>query len=941
MIPAEFCPTCFLPVRFLPARRWRTGVCLVCAVSMLTCPTARGDDDIQTLDGAAVEYFEKHVRPLLAEHCYECHAGGEVNGGLRVDYRDGILVGGDSGKGLVPGYPDDSLLIQAVRYNNRDLQMPPQNKLSDQQIAVLEQWVSMGAPDPRDTMPQSTHAVTGMSIEAGREFWSFRPLQEVTIPEVRQSEWVRNPIDAFVLAKLEAAGLRPAEPADRQTLIRRITFDLTGLPPSVDDVQRFVNDSSPDAWENLIERLLDSPQYGVRWGRHWLDVARYADSNGLDENIAYGTAWRYRDYVIDAFNNDKPFDRFVLEQLAGDLLPEASRETKTATGFLALGAKVLAEPDMEKLVMDTIDEQIDTTGKAFLGMTLGCVRCHDHKFDPILQTDYYGLAAIFRSTRTFSEQKNGAIKFWHEHSFADDAEKERLKQVESEIKQKAGAASTYRNQAIAAIRKEAQSRATEYLMAATQFEPSATFAEVQMMAERFNLHPGILYHCRRHLNFHRDDELFAAWAELAAEGPQAVEEFYRPLFLAASGKDASVPVEHLPLVDSAKAGLADASGFLAVPPRPEQAFDQQTLEEYHRLAEEARVFESQSFDETSAMGVAEQETVASLPIHIRGSHLNLGEPAARCVPQVMQVAGETLDFPADQSGRLQLAQWLTSRQHPLTARVFVNRVWGWHFGRALVDSTENFGVLGGHPSHPELLDWLSLRFMESGWSVKWLHRMILSSQTWQMASAHADEQPCVDADPENLLLWKFRLQRLEAEQIRDAVLAVSGRLDSTLGGKSIPLRNRQFVFNHTSVDHTRYDSLRRAAYLPIVRNNLYVFFEQFDFPDPTMPTGHRNSTTVAPQALLMMNADLVMDSASEFAERLLASGSDDTERIQQAYRQAFGRSPTDEETQRALAFIGELTSVGADAATEPGSRDQAWSLLCQSLFAANEFIYLR
>jgi hypothetical protein len=377
----------------------------------------------------AVEFFEKRVRPILVERCYECHAGAETQGGLRLEDRQGLRRGGDSGPSLVLGHPDDSLLISAVRYKDPDLQMPPSGPLPAGEVAILEQWIASGAADPRERQADSGgERPSGMSIDDGRRFWSMQPLADPQVPSNDGNAWVQTPIDAFVLSSLQHAGLEPAPIAPRRELLRRMSLDLTGLPPTPDELESFEQDTAPGAVDRCIDRLLSSPQYGVRYGRHWLDVARYADSNGLDENIAFGNAWRYRDYVIDSFNQDKPFDRFVEEQLAGDLLPDADRESTTGTGFLVLGAKVLAEPDREKLEMDTIDEQLDTIGKAFLGMTLGCVRCHDHKFDPIEQKDYYALAAIFKGTKTFGDSNYGAIKHWNEISYATAEERERLKQ---------------------------------------------------------------------------------------------------------------------------------------------------------------------------------------------------------------------------------------------------------------------------------------------------------------------------------------------------------------------------------------------------------------------------------------------------------------------------------------------------------------------------------
>ncbi len=728
------------------------------------------------------------------------------------------------------------------------------------------------------------------------------------------------------------------------------------MPPTPAEVEAFLADDSPDAFEKVIDRLMTSPQYGVHWGRHWLDVARYADSNGLDENLAFGNAWRYRDYVFDSFNNDKPFDQFLIEQIAGDLIPNASRETKIATGFLVLGAKVLAEPDREKLEMDTIDEQLDTTGKAFLGMTLGCVRCHDHKFDPLTQRDYYALAAILKSTKTFGDTNTGAIKHWHEHVFATDDELAALKEVDKAIAAKKSQATSLKNKAVAEIRADARSKAADYLVAAAQFDSEASLNQVEAIAVPLGLHPRILHHCRLHLKYHAEDPFFAAWHDLqrgeltTQQCVDAIDRHYRPLLAEteaalaeARRRDPKAKRLDDARLEAARAALDDASGFLAVPPKPEFAFDSETLAEYDRLMEEARVFESRAADAPAAMGVADGTIVNRLPIHIRGSHRNLGDPVAREFPDVMRTSNVRPIFPTDQSGRLEWARWMASTQHPLTARVYVNRVWRWHFGVGLVKSTDNFGALGDRPSHPELLDWLARRFMQSGWSTKELQRLILASNVYQMASQRADEALATSVDPENRLLWKSRLQRLAPEQLRDSILAISGRLDPSMGGKTVPLRNRQFVFNHTSVDHTKYDSLRRAAYLPVIRNNLYTLFAQFDFPDPTMPTGNRSATVVAPQALLLMNSDLLMDSADQLAAELLGVSASDESRVELAYTTVLGRPPTPPETQRVLAFIGDVTSTAlTDSETiDPRAVRHAWGLFCQSLFASNEFMYLR
>jgi len=763
------------------------------------------------------------------------------------------------------------------------------------------------------------------------------------VPDVEDATWLRSPIDNFILRRLESAGIAPAERADDLTLLRRIHFDLTGLPPTENEIETFFNDDSPDALRRVVDRLLASPEYGVRWGRHWLDVARYADSNGLDENLAFGNAWRYRDYVIDAFNSDKPFDQFVTEQIAGDLLPQADRQTRVATGFLALGAKVLAEPDREKLVMDTIDEQLDTLGKAFLGMTVGCVRCHDHKFDPLTQEDYYSLAAIFKNTRTFADTNTGAIQHWYEHSFADPAALETIREADAKIAAAKQAASRYKNARLAEVRARAREQAADYLAACVTFDVDAPLKQIEPVAEELGLHPRILHHCRRHLEFHRDGDFFRPWHRLADAGDVAgVRNYYQGLFdrvrdAADRGEFADGSNKQLADADleRARAAWNDRSGFLAVPAKPKWALDASSFAEYARLMEQARAIESNAPDPPAAMGVTDQPQVSSrLPVHIRGSHRNLGTPVPREFPRVMRTSRVRPIFPRDESGRLELARWMADSTHPLTARVFVNRVWAWHFGTGLVRTTENFGKLGDRPSHPDLLDWLATDFMRHGWKVKRLHRMILLSSTYQLSSRHAEPETLARRDPQNRLLARSPLRRLEAEPIRDAVLSVSGQLDHRLGGKTIPLRNRQFVFNHTSEDHTRYGQRRRrAAFLPIVRNNLYGFLAQFDYPDPTMPTGSRSQTVVAPQTLVMMNSELVVDAAGSFAKRLIDAPVSDRQRMMDAYRIAYCRQPTESEIDRGLQFVA--------AETTRRDRRSAWEMFCHGLLASNEFIYLR
>lgn len=776
-----------------------------------------------------IRFFEMQVRPILVEHCDKCHGEKKQWGGLRLDSRQALITGGENGPAVVPGKPEESLLIRAVRQVDENLKMPEDGKLSDAQIAALVRWVEIGAPFP------DTPKIAKRTRDPNH--WSFQPPAIQMVPPVANQAWVETPIDAFVLAKLEAAGIKPADRADKQVLLRRVTFDLTGLPPTAEEIAAFENDNSPDAYAKVIDRLLESPAYGERWGRHWLDVARYADSNGLDENIAHGNAWRYRDYVVGAFNHDKPFDRFVREQLAGDLLPAESEsqrhETLIATGFISIGPKVLAEVNEAKMRMDIVDEQVDTVGRVFLGMTLGCARCHDHKFDPIGTADYYGLAGIFKSTRTMDTYVK--VAKWHENILESDATKAMQAAYDTQLMQK----------------KEA----------------------VQLAVSKAN-------------------EQAKASIEAGKPVPENLETLY---------------------TDAAKAEIA-------------------------KVKEELAALEKNPPELPSAMGVAEDATT-NLAIHVRGNPQKLGEVVPRRTLPVVR-GPHPAEFTEKESGRKQLADWLVDPSQPMTARVFVNRVWRWHFGKGLVPTVDNFGLLGEKPTHPELLDWLAQRFVADGWSIKKLHRLILASSTYQQGSSTLPE--VIAADPENRLWGRMRIRRLEAEEVRDAMLAVSGQLDFTMGGSLLKVKNRGYLFDHTSIDLTDYRSNRRSLYLPVIRNNVYDLFQLLDFPDPAVTSGDRAMTTVAPQALLMLNSELVMQSGDKLAEGLLANAGDSLQRVNQLYLAAYSRRPTAKEVEESLAFVSQVEKSLEQSQPDTGLRMQAsWSVLCHTIFAANEFIYVQ
>jgi mono/diheme cytochrome c family protein len=822
-------PSC-LPLRLahLPVRE-RTMRVTPILLSLLCLPVASAAEPAPSAE--QVRFFESRIRPLLAANCFACHGPQKQKGGLRLDTAEGLRRGGDSGPVAVPGQLEQSLIVKAIRYADPQLQMPPKGKLPDRDIADLAKWVRTGAVFPQ------TAATVDPAVVA-RTHWAFRPPAAALLPRVKDSAWVRTPVDRFILARLEAAGLRPAVQADRRTLLRRVTFDLIGLPPTPDEVEAFLADTSPDAFAGVVDRLLASPAYGERWGRHWLDVGRYSDSNGLDENIAHGNAWRYRDYVVRAFNADKPYDHFLLEQIAGDLLPSSGdaqrHEQLIATGFLALGPKVLAEVDEVKMEMDIIDEQLDTLGRAVLGLTVGCARCHDHKFDPLTQEDYYALAGIFKSTRTMENFTK--IARWHENPLPGPADLARKAEHDRQVARQ--------KDALAALVKQAN----EKLLA--------------------TLPPGS-----------------------------------------------------------------------ALPAKPESSYPEATKAELKKLRDELAALEKKAPEMPSAMGVGERE-VKDLAVHLRGSHLTLGKVMPRRLPLFLAASEPALG--KAQSGRLELAHWLVRPDHPLTARVLVNRVWRGHFGRGLVPTPDNFGRLGEPPTHPELLDWLATRFVETGWSIKALHREIVLSSTYQQASIHPDAGAAHAADPDNRLWWRQDVRRLEAEPIRDAILAVSGLLDRQMGASMLHVRNREFFFDHTSKDTTTYDSNRRSLYLPVVRNHLYDFFQLFDFPDPAVACGDRATTTIAPQALFWLNSNLVLRSCDALAARLQEIAGDDSARIGALYLRAYGRLPSDTEVKRLLTLLADLKRAGTQREPDQAKRERlAWALVCQVVLSANEFISIR
>ncbi|MBP85508.1 MAG: xanthan lyase [Planctomycetaceae bacterium] len=937
---------------------------------------ARGDD----IDEAkGLEFFETKIRPVLVKHCYECHSAEskEVKGGLRVDSATGLKQGGDSGPVLVVGKPRASLLIEVLRYEGAE--MPPVSKLSNEVISAFERWVSMGAPDPRvvDVAETARHAI---DIEEGRKFWAFQPVQSTDVPKVEKVDWPRSQIDAFVLSSLEQQGLAPSRDADRVTLVRRLYYDLTGLPPSPEEVIAFVNDSSAGAVETLVDKLLDSPQFGVQWGRHWLDVARYADSNGGDFNATFHNAWRYRDYVVNAMNNDKPFDQFVREQIAGDLLPyetdEQRAEQMIATGILMIGTKMLSERDKEKLRMDVVDEQINTIGKAFMGMTLGCARCHDHKFDPIPTRDYYALAGIFRSTSTLEGESQQYVSTWPKRTLPADEEhvaavkkydvtkKELKTSLDAAQKDLAQAQKTFDD--LGKLYNELTIDDTEAKLIGKWIpstyskgfigkgyihddqtdkgQKSVEFPVKITKSGRYDVRlaytpnsgradnvPIVIRHANGtsevSLNQQPTPPIDGQFASVGAFEFKA--DSIAIVRLSNRGTVGHVIADAVRLVEVDKTGAP-----IVVEGAPANAIVEQAKSMLEVAQTKADTLEKQlkELDESApaplpkAIAVIDHKQIGDCEVRVRGETRNLGPKVERGFLQVAN-RGEQPKLTGHYSGRQQLAEWIASPDHPLTARVIVNRVWCHLIGEGLVRSVDNFGNLGERPTHPELLDHLASEFVRDGWSIKRAIRRIALSRTYQMSSDH--NETSWQADPSNKLLWRAYRRRVPAEAIRDSMLAISGQLDLEPDGSPVKGLGTLVTNNSSNADtYKGKETSKRSVYLPIIRNELPPILTVFDFADPDLVTGKRSSTNVPAQALLLMNSPFVMQAADLTAKKLANREITDDELIAELYQLVFARQPTKLETDRAVGFLRGAESL---------DRSVRLSQLVHVLFASTKF----
>jgi len=843
--------------------------------------------------------YERDVRPIFKAHCFQCHGEGEkLKGGLDLRLRRFAVKGGESGAAIVPGDRDNSFLFQRINKG----EMPPEKRprLSAAEVVTVGRWIAAGAP----TIRPEPESVGGEPIpsEDDRNFWSFRPIRATTPPAVHHADRVRTPIDAFLLAKLEEKGLSFSADADKRTLIRRATFDLTGLPPTPGEVEAFVADGSPDAYERLVDRLLASPHYGERWGRHWLDVAGYADSEGYNEADAQRKyAWHYRDYVIRSLNEDKPFDRFVVEQLAGDELVKppyrdlspADVEKLTATGFLRMAPDGSAAAGAAKktVINQVVADEIKVVSGALLGLTVGCAQCHDHRYDPISQADYYRLRAVFEPAFDTGAWRLPAARLV---PISDEAHRRRAGEIEAEA---------------AKIDAERKRREGELLEQAAEKEIAKLPEALRDSAREARKTPAA--------------KRTAEQKELLKQHP-AVELTFKQVKL---DKQTAAELQKLTARAAAVRATKPAEEFVPV------------LSEVPGRVPATYLF---------ARGDCEQPKQAVQPAEL--TVLACGQqPAIASKDQSLPTSGR----------RLAYARWLTSGRHPLLARVLVNRVWMHHFGRGIVGTPGDFGALGERPTHPELLDWLASDFMTHGWKLKRLHKLIMLSTAYRQSSVRT---PGLDAiDPDNRLYGRRSIVRLDAEQFRDAVLASSGKLNGKMFGPPVPVMPDevgQFVVGKENLNAGRPgpviplngEEFRRSVYVEVRRSRPLSVLSTFDEPAMEPNCEARTASTVAPQALMLMNNDFVVSQAAEFARRVRAeAGSDPAARAKLAWAIAFGTSPSEKDVAELTAFLADQqrdfeTAKPAATPAKGAPREdpslQAMATLCQALWSANGFLYI-
>lgn len=834
-------------------------VCLIALFSLLpfSAMALNGQEEPigeTKIPSEQLDFFESKVRPVLVKNCYGCHSAktGKARGGLMLDTKDGIRAGGDSGEGILPGDIDEGTILSAINYE--DWEMPPGRPLAKHEIDDIKTWIEMGAPDPRVTkIGKVNTTITSEDIElAKQDFWAYQPPRLTENPEVSKPKWTKNPIDFFVLGKLDENDLTPAADTDAETFLRRICVDLVGLPPTLDQLKWFSEAWKRDkdrAIEYVTKSLLDSDRFGERWGRHWLDVARYAESSGKELNATFESAWRYRDYVIDSFNDDKPYDEFIREQIAGDLIPvktdEEWSEHLIATGFLALGPKTLSEQNPRQFTADLIDEQIDTTTRVVLGMSVACARCHDHKFDPIPQTDYYAMAGIFQSTNTYfgtaSIGRNRRPSSLIELPVADPDPR----------------AKSISKSDIAKMKKERDELNQEY-----------------MTAQR--------------------NQRLAARGQLFIDGKKVNANDPRVSFLKIGRTSAQIAQL------DAKIKSVDKNGKPA----------------------------------SYCMGVQSADLPVNSRLLVRGE---LNKPAQEIPRGLVQVlANEEHKISRRSSGRLELANWMTDKSNPLTARVMVNRIWQHLLGEGIVSTPENFGATGQSPTHPELLDYLAVMFMDSGWSVKSIISEIVQSRAYRMDSSFDKKK--FEIDPDNRFLWRANQRRIDAEVIRDSLLSIAGNIDfdrprgsqiSELSGTVRGLRPEAISWDESKT--------YRSVYLPVMRDNLPRVLAVFDFAEPSMVIGKRDSSNTPSQALYMLNNPFVIQQSEKLARRLMNESDQMEQQVRLAFQLTYGRNPTLQEIASAKRFFQKYEPSGRFQRSRNAA---ALTAFCQALFASAEFRFL-
>jgi hypothetical protein len=931
-------------------------------------------------DVSKVEFFEERIRPVLAQNCYECHSAKakKLKADLYLDRKAGWTQGGENGPVVIPGKPAESLLLTAIRYKDNDLRMPPNKKLPKHVLADFEKWIAMGAPDPRDAPMELAHESSepqSKSLEEGRKFWAFLPLVAPQPPTVTDDAWADDELDRYVLSKIEERDLKPAPLADKATLLRRAYFDLTGLPPAVEQIEAFHADDSPDAYAKVVDELLASPRFGERWGRHWLDVARYADTTGGGRNNPFPNAPYYREYVIESYNEDKPFDQFAKEQIAGDLLhsstDEEYNEKLTGTGFLALGPHNYELQDKALLRMEIVDEQLSSVGRAFLGVTMGCARCHDHPFDPIPTAEYYSLAGIFRSTNSsvpgnvakFIERKlrdeYAVVRKKHAET-QKELEKE-LKQAESKLKSLGGKSGSSKRTGKSLDPKKLEGIVVDDDAAKIVGEWISSTSVAGYVGTRY-IHDAAIGKGKKSVTFpvmipksgkYEVQLSYTMGTNRAMKTPVTVmhdvgeekvlvDQTKRPPIL---GSFISLGTFHfeegkwdvVKITTGATAQVVIVDSIRLLPKneqvtpalvgkeKPNPAKDELekkkalTKAQKKEMEELVGVLQRKMKEHKKdappkvgqVMSVREHEEAGDWHIHRRGAIRNLGPFVKRGFLAVATPQGQSPkpEIPKGTSGRLQLADWVGSPRNPLTPRVYVNRVWRHLFGRGIVASPDNFGEMGRRPTHPELLDHLAMSFMENGWSTKKLIRKVMLSKTYCMSSQGTPQ--AIEADPENDLFSRQNRRRLEVEAIRDAMLVASTRLDDS--GKSI--------------------NKKRSMFEKLDRNEIPEMFNVFDYPNPSLVSGNRNASTVPTQALFMMNSNFVLNEAKAAAAKILKEeGLDDQQRLVLAYKTTLGRIPSDEEKSLALAYLRK----------QGGSTNQqdAWGGILHGLFACLDFRYL-